>query len=38
MRVRCFSLLLVSLVLIGAAGSAFATDRTVLGELFTAAG
>ncbi len=38
MRLRYFAMLLVSLVLIGVAGSAVATDRVVLGELFTAAG
>ncbi len=38
MHLRYSALLLASLLLIGAAGNAFATDRTVLGELFTAAG
>ncbi len=38
MRLRYSALLLASLVVIGAAGSALASDRAVLGELFTAAG
>jgi hypothetical protein len=38
MRLRYLALLLASLVLFGAAGNAFASDRVVLGELFTAAG
>lgn len=37
MRLRYFALLLASLMLIGAAGSVLATDRVVLGELFTKA-
>jgi hypothetical protein len=36
-RVRCLAFLLVSFVLTGAAGGALASDRTVLGELFTKA-
>jgi len=37
MRHRYSALLLASLVLIGTAGNAFASDRTVLGELYTKA-